>query len=162
MTKILFVCLGNICRSPTAEAVFRGLAEKHGVVHELEIDSAGTAGYHVGESPDVRAKSAALRRGYDMSGLLGRQVAAQDFQEFDLVLAMDHANLRDLIRKCPDALQHKVKLFLSYGVNFEEEEVPDPYYGGSEGFDWVLDLVEDASNGLLEKLGLIKSTRKIS
>ncbi|MCG8317088.1 MAG: low molecular weight phosphotyrosine protein phosphatase [Pseudomonadales bacterium] len=152
MTKILFVCLGNICRSPTAEAVFRGFVEQYGLADSVEIDSAGTAGYHVGESPDDRAQAAARKRGYDMSMLRGRQVAIQDFSEFDFILAMDHANLRDLRRNCPDIHRHKLALFLQYGDRFSEEEVPDPYYGGQEGFDRVLDLIEDASLGLVKSL----------
>ena len=152
MTKILFVCLGNICRSPTAEAVFRGLAEQHGLAAVVEIDSVGTAGYHVGESPDDRAQAAAKKRGYDMSRLRGRQVATRDFSRFDYILAMDHANLRDLQRNCPEQYHHKLELFLNYGQRYSEQEVPDPYYGGQEGFDRVLDLIEDASMGLINSL----------
>ena len=152
MTKVLFVCLGNICRSPTAEAVFRGLAEKQGVLDDLFIDSAGTSGYHIGESPDQRATAVAEQRGYRMSHLSGRQVNPTDFETFDYILAMDRANLRDLRRQCPAAFQEKIALFLPYGKKFSEEEVPDPYYGGPEGFDRVFDMVEDAALGLLEAI----------
>ncbi len=152
MTRILFVCLGNICRSPTAEAVFRGLAEKAGLLDQLVIDSAGTSGYHVGESPDARAAAVARERGYDMSQLVGRQVSPRDFEAYDYILAMDRANLRDLRRQCPAAFQDRIRLFLSFGEQFSEDEVPDPYYGGPEGFDRVFDMVEDASLGLLNAI----------
>lgn len=152
MTRVLFVCLGNICRSPTAEAVFRGLAEKAGLLDQLVIDSAGTSGYHVGESPDARAAAVARERGYDMSQLVGRQVSPRDFEAYDYILAMDRANLRDLRRQCPAAFQDRIRLFLSFGEQFSEDEVPDPYYGGPEGFDRVFDMVEDASLGLLNTI----------
>ncbi|MDX1693885.1 MAG: low molecular weight protein-tyrosine-phosphatase [Ketobacteraceae bacterium] len=152
MTKVLFVCLGNICRSPTAEAVFRGLAEKEDMLEDLVIDSCGTSGYHIGESPDDRAAAVARRRGYDMSDLMGRQVNASDFETFDYILAMDRANLRDLRRQCPAAMQEKIALFLTYSKKYSEDEVPDPYYGGAQGFDRVFDMVEDASIGLLEAI----------
>ena len=152
MTRVLFVCLGNICRSPTAEAVFRGLAEKAGLLDQLVIDSAGTSGYHVGESPDARAAAVARERGYDMSQLVGRQVSPKDFEAYDYILAMDRANLRDLRRQCPAAFQDRIRLFLSFGEQFSEDEVPDPYYGGPEGFDRVFDMVEDASLGLLNTI----------
>lgn len=151
-TKVLFVCLGNICRSPTAEAVFTGLAEQQGLLNELQIDSAGTSSYHIGESPDDRATAVAQKRGYKMSHLKGRQVKSSDFEHFDYVLAMDHANLRDLRRNCPASDQDKISLFLTFSKKYSEDEVPDPYYGGPEGFDRVLDLVEDASIGLLETI----------
>ena len=152
MIHVLFVCLGNICRSPTAEAVFRGLAEKEGLLDQLEIDSAGTSAYHIGESPDDRAASVARNRGYSMDHLVGRQVNQRDFEIFDYILAMDRANLRDLRRQCPAGFQDKIHLFLTFGNAFSEEEVPDPYYGGPEGFDRVFDMVEDASLGLLNAI----------
>lgn len=151
-TKVLFVCLGNICRSPTAEAVFRGMASAAGMLDKLEIDSAGTSSYHIGEAPDSRATAAAKTRGYEMSHLVGRQVKPNDFEHYDYILAMDNANLRDLRRNCPAAYQSKVELFLHYANRFDENEVPDPYYGGSQGFEHVLDLVEDASKGLLDAI----------
>ncbi len=152
MHRILFVCLGNICRSPTAEAVFRKLVEEAGYQDEFEIDSAGTSAYHIGEAPDRRSQAAARRRGYDMSGLRARQVTPADFEYYDLILAMDNNNLRELVSQCPQSLRPKVRLFLEYGQRFHEKEVPDPYYGGKDGFDHVLDLIEDASRGLLASL----------
>lgn len=147
---ILFVCMGNICRSPTAEGVFRRLVAETGLEGELRIDSAGTHDYHVGSPPDARANAAAARRGYDLSALRGRQVSQRDFLEFDYVLAMDQDNLANLHRICPPEHAHKVRLFLEHSANFKEREVPDPYYGGAQGFDHVLDLVEDAARGLLK------------
>ncbi|WP_184040550.1 low molecular weight protein-tyrosine-phosphatase [Chitinivorax tropicus] len=150
--SVLFVCMGNICRSPTAEGVFRYFVETGGLARRIQIDSAGTHGYHAGEAPDPRSCAAAGRRGYDLSRLRARQVKTADFERFDLVLAMDEQNLRHLLRICPEGLQHKVKLFLAYARNFEEREVPDPYYGSGGGFEHVLDLIEDASAGLLSDL----------
>lgn len=150
--SILFVCMGNICRSPTAEGVFRQRLRDAGLESLVKLDSAGTHGYHVGRSPDDRAQEAALRRGYDLSDLVGRQVSALDFQDFDLILAMDHENLVNLRRDCPPAQQHKLRLFLSYSSRFADREVPDPYYGGTQGFDRVLDMVEDAADGLVAEI----------
>ena len=150
MTRILFVCMGNICRSPTAEGVARALAERQGLAQNYEFDSAGTHDYHIGEPPDRRSQAAALARGIDLSKLRARQVAAEDFERFDLILAMDRANLGWLIQRCPETQQHKLQLLLDYAKNHPEEEVPDPYYGGSRGFEHVLDLVEDAARGLLQ------------
>lgn len=151
-TRVLFVCMGNICRSPTAEGVFRQLAREAGLEEAVCIDSAGTHDYHVGKAPDERAQAAALRRGFDLSLLRARQVEERDFLEFDHILAMDRENLANLQRICPPGHRHKIRLFLSYSSRFAEREVPDPYYGGRQGFDHVLDLVEDASRGLLESL----------
>lgn len=150
--KVLFVCMGNICRSPTAEGVFKGLVEKAGLAGRIISDSAGTHDYHVGEAPDSRAQSAALTRGYDLSPLCARQVSRRDFQEFDHVLAMDEANLEQLKRLCPPEHAARVKLFMEFAGEGATREVPDPYYGGSQGFERVLDLVEQASRGLLEHL----------
>lgn len=150
--KVLFVCLGNICRSPTAEAVFRTLVEKAGLADLVEIDSCGTAGYHVGDPSDSRSRSAARRRGYDMSQLRGRQVHNSDFKTFDYIFAMDNANLAVLETRCPEPFQSKLGLFLTFALEHGETEVPDPYYGGEDGFSHVLDLVEDASKGLIEEL----------
>ena len=150
--KVLFVCMGNICRSPTAEAVFRHHVEKAGLLDDIEIDSAGTHDYHIGESPDPRTRQAASRRGYDMSALRGRQVGVRDFSEFDYVLAMDEANLAILQRLRPrDAAGH-LGLFLEFAERHAEREVPDPYFGGADGFERVLDMVEDAAAGLLRHL----------
>lgn len=152
MIKVLFVCMGNICRSPTAEGVFRHVVESSGLSEKIMIDSAGTHNYHIGAEPDKRSQQAASLRGYDLSQLRGRQVNVQDFHEFDYILAMDTDNLANLQRICPDELSYKVRLFLEYGKRFEKREVPDPYYGGDQGFEHVLDLIEDASAGLLESI----------
>jgi protein-tyrosine phosphatase len=150
--RILFVCLGNICRSPTAEAVLRALAAREAPDLTLEIDSAGTAGYHIGEPPDARTRQAAARRGYDLNALRARMVEPQDFERFDLILAMDHDNLRVLQRRAPGASHERLRLFLEFAPQTETQEVPDPYYGGPNGFEEVLDLVEAASRGLIAHL----------
>ena len=150
--RILFVCLGNICRSPTAEVVFRAVAQREAPDLTLEIDSAGTAGYHVGELPDRRTRQAAARRGYDMSALRARVVEPDDFEHFDLILAMDRENLRVLERSAPAQARDRLRLFLEFAPEAGISEVPDPYYGGPNGFEDVLDLVEAASRGLLEHL----------
>jgi protein-tyrosine phosphatase len=150
--RILFVCLGNICRSPTAEVVFRAVAQRDAPDLVLEIDSAGTAGYHVGELPDQRTRQAAARRGYDMSALRARVVEADDFEHFDLILAMDRENLRALERRAPAHARERIRLFLEFAPEAGIGEVPDPYYGGPNGFEDVLDLIEAASRGLLEHL----------
>ena len=149
--SVLFVCLGNICRSPTAEAVFRHKVEANNLAQQIEIDSCGTAGYHVGEEPDHRSMKAAAQRGVSMSGLRARQVSHSDFDRFDYILAMDHSNLMELQRMMPTDSRCKLGLFLAYGGS-SVQEVPDPYYGGVDGFDKVLDLVSDASDGLLAHL----------
>ncbi len=149
--NILFVCLGNICRSPTAEAVFRGKLHQQQLEKRIRCDSAGTAGYHAGEAPDRRSMQAALQRGYDMSAQRARQVCEDDFENFDLILAMDHRNLAELRRRASRQHQHKLKLLLEFSDS-PEQEVPDPYYGGRDGFEQVLDLVENACDGLLEYL----------
>ena len=151
-TKVLFVCMGNICRSPTAEGVFRHKVEAAGMHDWIEIDSAGTHAYHVGEPPDQRAQAAALKRGFDLSAQRARRVRVSDFTEFDYVLAMDRPNLDDLLSICPDDYQDRVQLFLNFAEQSQVREVPDPYYGGGNGFETVLDLVEDASEGLLVHL----------
>lgn len=152
MIKVLFVCMGNICRSPTAEGVFRHLVQQAKADHLISIDSAGTHAYHIGEQPDRRSQATALTRNIDMSPQRARKVTESDFEEFDYILAMDKSNLDGLLEICPPHLQHKVELFMNYGENFTESEVPDPYYGGPSGFDHVFDLVEDASRGLLKKI----------
>ncbi|MFN4148382.1 MAG: low molecular weight protein-tyrosine-phosphatase [Rhodocyclaceae bacterium] len=150
--RILFVCMGNICRSPTAEGVARELARRRGLHDRFEFDSAGTHGYHVGQPPDRRAQEAAKKRGYDLSGLRARQVDEFDFVRFDRILAMDRDNLALLRELCPVEHHGKLGLFLEFAPHLEFDEVPDPYYGGPEGFDIVLDLVEAASEGLLSRL----------
>lgn len=147
--KILFVCLGNICRSPTAEAVFREVAAREAPELAIQVDSAGTAAYHIGSAPDPRTREAALRRGYDLSALRARIVELADFEHFDLILAMDRENLADLKRRAPRAAQARVRLFLEFAPELGAAEVPDPYYGGPSGFEEVLDLVEAAARGLL-------------
>lgn len=150
MAAILFVCLGNICRSPTAEAVFRKRARDAGL--DLRIESAGTGGWHRGEPPDPRARSAGETRGYNFEGQEARRVESNDFAVFDLVLAMDQRNFRDLQAVCPADSLEKINLFLDFAPHLTVSEVPDPYYGGTGGFDHVLDLVEAASDGLIAKL----------
>ena len=147
--SVLLVCMGNICRSPTAEGVLRTLVERAGLAGGFEIDSAGTHGYHIGAPPDSRASAAAQRRGYDLSALRARQVNELDFKHFDCILAMDRDNLSLLQRACPTEHRHKLGLFLEYAVNCDVDEVPDPYYGGQDGFENMLDLVEDAARGLV-------------
>lgn len=149
--RILFVCMGNICRSPTAEGVTRMLAEKQGVAAFFEFDSAGTHGYHIGNPPDARARQAAAVRGYDLSPLKARQVSEIDFERFDRILAMDRDNLALLRQACPQVHHGKLGLFLEYASRSADDEVPDPYYGGPEGFERVLDMIEDAATGLLDQ-----------
>jgi protein-tyrosine phosphatase len=152
MTRVLFVCMGNICRSPTAEAVFRSVLRKSGMSHVIECDSAGTHDYHIGEAPDPRARRAAASRGYDMSSLRGRQVDARDFVEFDHILAMDRHNLAILARRCPPAYAHKLALFCDFDKHYSGQDVPDPYYGDAQGFERVLDLSEQISAKLMTYL----------
>jgi protein-tyrosine phosphatase len=148
--RVLFVCMGNICRSPTAEAVFRKVLQSNGLQDRVEVDSAGTHGYHVGEPPDPRTQRAAESRGYDMADLRARKVAVQDLEYFDLVLAMDRSNLENLQRICEPHLRKRLGLLMDYSRAFDDDEVPDPYYGLGHGFDLVLDMIEDAAAGLLE------------
>jgi len=140
--------MGNICRSPSAEAVFRQKAQ----ALSLTIDSAGVIGSHAREKPDHRAQKAGIARGYSFDKIKARKVTVQDFEKFDLILAMDQENIKDLIKIAPANLHYKIQLFLDYAENFDEQEVPDPYYGGAKGFQFVLDLVEDASDGLIKRL----------
>lgn len=152
--RILFVCLGNICRSPTAEGVMRALILQRGLQAHVEVDSAGTGGWHVGESPDPRATAAARARGVPLGGS-ARQVRSQDFDEFDLILAMDRANERDLRGVAPDCESAaKVRLLREFDERADSLEVPDPYYGGPDGFERVIDLVQAACLGVLDSLGL--------
>lgn len=154
MIKVLFVCLGNICRSPTAEGVFRKLVEEQGLLDKIEIDSAGTHAYHVGSAPDSRAQEAARRRGIDMSSLVGRRVDDGDFYIFDYILAMDESNEYHLREMAPPKEIYRIRRFLEFAPERTEREVPDPYYGGDKGFENVLDLVGDASEGLIAEIKL--------
>ena len=147
--SVLFVCMGNICRSPTAHGVFLAKLTQSPWANGVQVDSAGTHAYHVGEPPDKRSQAHAFKRGYDLSRLRARQVSITDFEHYDLVLYMDDNNAEALRAMCPAHMQPKLKLFTSYGQRFNSPHVPDPYYGGDSGFERVLDLVEDASDGLL-------------
>jgi protein-tyrosine phosphatase len=150
--RLLFVCLGNICRSPMAEGVFRRVAEEEGVLHLFAIDSAGMGHWHIGQAPDQRAQAAARARGIDISNQSARQVTRSDFAAFDLLIAMDGANFADLSQLAPKEARHKVRRFLDYAPHVGTKDVPDPFFGGSEGFDQALDLIEEASRGLLADL----------
>lgn len=150
--KVLFVCMGNICRSPTAHGIFRQMIIDEGLNELIEVDSAGTHAYHVGEEPDLRAQQTALRRGIDMQDLRARKVEAEDFHRFDYVLAMDEENYISLEAICPAGKEERLQLFLSYAPELSIHEVPDPYYGGGRGFEQVFDMVEIASRGLLEAI----------
>ena len=148
-TRVLMVCLGNLCRSPTAEAVLRKKVREAGLDDRIEVDSAGTADYHVDSPPDRRAVAHGARRGLEMSQLRGRQVELEDFDRFDVILAMDEDNLANLQRIRPAASRAKVALLMSYAPQAGGREVPDPYYGGADGFEHVLDLVESAADGFI-------------
>jgi protein-tyrosine phosphatase len=150
--KVLFVCFGNNCRSPTAEGVFRHLLAQEAPELRVEIDSAGTAGYHIGHAPDLRSQRAAHARGIDLSGLRARQVSVEDFLRFDLILAMDRDNLEELESMRPAESRARVQLFLEYAPELGRTEVPDPYYGDTRGFEEVLNLSEAASRGLIAAL----------
>lgn len=151
MKRILFVCTGNICRSPTADGVARHLAAELGLAHRFEFDSAGTQAFHTGEKPDSRARNAALKRGYDLSGLRARQVCKEDFELFDLILAMDKGHLAWLRKNCPRHLRDRIEMFLAYSSRHFGEDVPDPYYGDSATFEFVLNLCEDAVREILRQ-----------
>lgn len=148
--RVLFVCMGNICRSPTAEGVMRAKLEQLGLTERVSIDSAGTHAYHVGESPDPRSCRAAAMRGYRLENLRARQVQSTDFEQFDLILAADRQNLRALKQQCPLVLQHKLDLILG-PLGSHQDEVPDPYYGGAKGFEEVLNLLEAASDAWIKR-----------
>lgn len=152
MVRVLFVCLGNICRSPTAEGVFRHVVERAGLLDQIEIDSAGTHAYHIGDPPDARSQEAARRRGIELGGLRGRKATPEDIERFDYILAMDEENLSNLRAICPAGLDEKIRLFLEFAPNRPEREVPDPYFGGESGFERVLDMIDEASHGLLKHL----------
>ncbi|MGZ8135906.1 MAG: low molecular weight protein-tyrosine-phosphatase [Methylococcaceae bacterium] len=161
--KVLFVCMGNICRSPTAEGVFAKLVKDWNLEDQFAIDSAGTHAYHVGNAPDLRAQKAARDRGVELADLRARRVMLDDFEEFDFVLAMDDDNYAMLTEACPDEHKEKVQYFLDFAPHLKVREVPDPYYGGSYGFERVLDLVEEASEGFIKTLqesGRLKSATR--
>jgi len=150
MTRVLFICTGNICRSPSAEGVFRHMLDEAGLSDQVGVDSAGTHNFHAGEAPDSRAQAAARKRGYEVPVRVARQVQAQDFIEFDLILAMDWENLSALQQMCPKPYRYKLMLLMRFANEFEEATVPDPYYGGVEGFNKALDYIEDACQGVME------------
>ena len=150
--KVLFVCMGNICRSPTAEGVFTKLVENRNLLKRFQIDSAGTHAYHVGDAPDLRAQKAARNREVELKHLRARKFTRGDFEDFDYILAMDNDNYSILIDACPDEYKSKIRLMLDFAPHLNVREVPDPYYGGSYGFERVLDLVEAASEGFLDEL----------
>lgn len=151
-TRVLFVCMGNICRSPTAEGVFSALIQAQEVSDFFVIDSAGTHAYHIDEAPDLRSQKAAKDRGVDLSNLRARKVVFGDFEDFDYLLAMDSNNYSILMEACPEQYKNKIKYFLDYAPQLPAKEVPDPYYGGKYGFEQVLDMIEEASVGFLNSL----------
>ena len=153
--SVLFVCMGNICRSPTAHGVFRHKVMEQGLSNAVEVDSAGTHNFHPNSPPDERSQAHAGKRGYDLSDLRARQIQDSDFEKFDLILVMDLDNLALLQEQCPSMHQHKVRRLTEFCLQFDSAVVPDPYYGGTRGFEHVLDLVEDACNGLLQHVRLL-------
>lgn len=162
MMNVLFVCMGNICRSPMAEGIFRREIAKAGLLDKVHIDSAGTHSYHIGSKPDQRAQNAANKRGVNISGLRGRQVADADFENFDYILAMDTVNLNNLKRRAPARLHGKLKLLLSYSRKYPNLDVPDPYYGGISGFEENLDMIEDAVQGLIKEIQMLQPGKQKS
>lgn len=152
MVKVLMVCMGNICRSPMAHGYFEHLVREAGLDTQIQVDSAGTHAYHVGNPPDTRAQQTARRRGIELSGQRARQAMREDFHTFDYVLAMDRDNHALLADLCPEGQEHKLRLFLEFAPQLTEREVPDPYYGGAEGFERVFDMVEAAAAGLLAEI----------
>lgn len=149
---VLFVCMGNICRSPTAHGVFRRMVEEEGLAERIQVDSAGTHAYHIGKPPDERARATAIKRGFDLSDLRARQANAADFETFDYVLAMDRENYDILAGLCPRGYEERLSLFLDYAPELGIREVPDPYWGGEQGFELVFDMVEAAASGLLDDI----------
>jgi protein-tyrosine phosphatase len=152
LVNVLFVCLGNICRSPSAEGLFRALVVREELSGRIAVDSAGTGDWHIGKPPDRRAQAAARRRGVDISGLRARQAGPADFRRFDYVLAMDRDNHADLAGVCPPGEEHRLALLLDFAPEIDLDDVPDPYYGGAEDFEVMLDLIEFASTGLLSHI----------
>jgi len=159
MINILFVCMGNICRSPTAQGVFEALVRAEGLDHAIAADSAGTHAYHIGKPPDDRSAAAAARRGIDISHQRARQAGPDDFHAFDLILAMDRDNHGILARQAPEALDWRLRLFLEFAPELGIRDVPDPYYGGADGFERVLDLAEAASRGVLDEIRTVYGDR---
>ncbi|MBH88655.1 MAG: phosphotyrosine protein phosphatase [Magnetovibrio sp.] len=152
MVGVLFVCLGNICRSPTGEGLFQDLVKRKKLNQKITVDSAGTSAFHIGEPPDPRSQAAAKLRGIDLSKQRARRVEAKDFEKFDYLLAMDAANKDALMRLCPPGSEHKIHLMMDFGEGTKGQDVPDPYYVGGEGFEVVLNMIENASNGLLKEI----------
>jgi protein-tyrosine phosphatase len=152
--RVLFVCMGNICRSPTAQGVFRKLVEEAGLLDRIEIDSAGTHAYHVGEPPDRRAQETAMRRGIALSDLRARRVEPEDFERFDYLLVMNQDNYHHMSALCPEGcgMERRLMLLMDFAPDMRMREVPDPYYGGAGGFETVFDMVEAAAEGLLEDI----------
>ena len=150
--KVLFVCMGNICRSPMAEGVFRHMVEQEGLAHIIKTDSAGTHAYHIGERPDKRAQETSKSHGVDISDLKARKAVIKDFHQFDYILAMDSDNYELLSDLSPEGMESCLSLFLDFAAELDKADVPDPYYGGIKGFEYVYDLVEAASTGLLEDI----------
>jgi protein-tyrosine phosphatase len=148
--KVLFVCMGNLCRSPTAEAVFRHQIERAGLTNEIACASAGTHDFSLGSAPDGRARAAASRRGYDMSRFRGRGVTDEDFTRFDMIIAMDRQNLEALRSRCPPERSERLRLLMEFAQRHDSLDVPDPYYGNAQGFEVVLDMIEDACTALLQ------------
>ncbi|WP_353190029.1 low molecular weight protein-tyrosine-phosphatase [Pandoraea pnomenusa] len=151
-TSVLFVCMGNICRSPSADGIFRHRLAAAGLTDVVAVDSAGTHSYHIGHAPDDRTQAAAERRGYDLSALRARRVAADDFERFEWIVAMDNANVSELLARCPAEYRHKIVRLMDFATRHDATEVPDPYYGGAQGFETVLDYIEDGLDGLLARL----------
>ena len=151
-TSVLFVCMGNICRSPSADGIFRHRLARSGLADVVAVDSAGTHSYHIGHAPDARTQAAALRRGYDLSELRARRVESADFERFEWIVAMDDANVAELMARCPAEFRHKIVRLMDFATRHDATEVPDPYYGGAQGFETVLDYIEDGLDGLLARL----------
>ncbi|MEE3045173.1 MAG: low molecular weight protein-tyrosine-phosphatase [Pseudomonadota bacterium] len=152
MIKVLFVCTGNICRSPTADGVFRKIVDQAGLSDQIGIDSCGLSAYHVGELPDPRSREMAESRGYDLNDIRSRKIKPSDYIQFDYILAMDDGHLRDMRRQAPSEHQHRIELFLDYHPEMAGQSVPDPYYGGSNGFVRVFEMIEETSNNLLSHI----------